>query len=255
MYKGVLLDLGGVVYVGGEALPGAVEAVERLRDAGLGVRFLTNTTRQPRSALRGKLETLGLKARLEEIFMPAVAARDRLLREGLAAHLLIHPALSEDFAGLPDGEPRAVVIGDAGRYFTYDTLNAAFRALQQAEAFYALAKNRVFKDEDGELSLDAGPFVAALEYATGRGATVLGKPSEAFFHGAVESLGCEPDEAVMVGDDVEADAAGARAAGLAGILVRQGKYRDGDETRVDRAPTTVLDDLPAAVDWILEHQA
>jgi len=253
MYRGVLLDLGGVVYVGNEALPGAVQAVERLRAAGLGVRFLTNTTRQPRSSLRGKLETLGLRVGAEEIFMPAIAARDRLAREGLSPHLLIHPALREDFAGLEGGQGTAVVIGDAGRDFTYDSLNAAFRALQGAEAFHALAKNRVFKDADGDLSLDAGPFVAALEYASGRAATVLGKPAGAFFQGAVDSLGCAPDEAVMIGDDVEADVGGALAAGLAGVLVRQGKYQAGDETRIDPGPTAVLDDLPAAVDWILER--
>lgn len=251
MLRGVLLDLGGVVYVGDDVLPGAVAAVDRLRGAGLGVRFLTNTTRKPHAAMLGKLRDIGVAAEPSELFMPAIAARDLLEARDLRPHLLVHPALEADFAGLAGDAGTAVVVGDAGREFDYDRLNAAFRALQEAEAFLALAKNRVFQDSDGALSLDAGPFVAALEYASGRRATVLGKPSADFFRAAVDSLGCAPGEAVMVGDDVEADVGGALAAGLSGLLLRQGKYQPGDEARIDPPPTAVLDDLPGAVDWIL----
>ena len=96
MIEGVLLDLGGVVYVGDEPLPGAVEAVGRLRDAGLGLRFLTNTTRTPRRALLGKVAGLGLSVAESELFMPAIAARQVLEAQRLTPHLLIHPALEEE---------------------------------------------------------------------------------------------------------------------------------------------------------------
>ncbi len=99
--------------------------------------------------------------------------------------------------------------------------------------------------------MDAGAFVRALEYASGRKAKVLGKPSPHFFALAVESLGCQAHEAVMVGDDAEADVGGAMAAGLAGVLVQTGKYREGDEDQLDPAPTHVAEDLAAAVEWIL----
>ncbi len=186
--------------------------------------------------------------------MPAIAARRHLEAQGLAPHLLVHPALEEDFAGLPGGAAKAVVVGDAAEGFTYPALNAAFRAIQGGAAFLALARNRSFQDDDQELSLDAGPFVAALEYATGRGATVLGKPSEDFFRAAVDSLGCDAEEAVMVGDDVESDVAGAMAAGLAGILVRTGKYRPGDEGRIAPPPSALCDDLAGAATWILANR-
>ena len=251
MIKAVLLDIGGVVYVGNETLPGALEAVERIKAAGLGLRYITNTTRTPLRAMLAKLRALGLEARAEELFMPAIAARRHLEARGLAPHLLVHPALAEDFAGLPESDARAVVIGDAAEGFDYRALNEAFRALEAGAAFLALARNRSFQDDDHKLSLDAGPFVAALEYATGRTATVLGKPSGDFFRAALESLGCAPEEAVMIGDDVEADVAGAMAVGLAGILVRTGKYRAGDEGRVDPPPSAVCVDLAAAVDWVL----
>ena len=258
MIAGVLLDLGGVVYVGDAPLPGALEAIERLRGAGLGLRFITNTTRTPQRVMLGKLAAMGLEIAPDELFMPAIAARQALEARGLAAHLLIHPALEEDFEGLPragDGEGAAVVVGDAGKGFTYEAMNRAFRALGAGAAFLALARNRSFEDEDHALSLDAGPFVAALEFATGRSATVLGKPSPDFFQAALASLGCTAAQAVMVGDDVEADVGGAQAMGLKGLLVRSGKYRSGDERAIEPPPAALVADLAEAADWILARRS
>lgn len=255
MIKGVLLDLGGVVYVGSEPLPGAIPAIERLGAAGLGIRYLTNTTRSPRRLMLEKLRRLGVPGGAEALFMPATAARRYLEERGLTPRLLVHPALEEDFAGLKEGRAEALVVGDAGEGFTYEAMNAAFRALQAGAEFLALARNRSFQDADGALSLDAGAFVAALEYATGRQAMLFGKPAPAFFEAAVASLGCAAPEAVMVGDDAEADIAGAHAAGLQAILVRSGKYRPGDEDDIDLSPNAVVDDLGAAARRILDRRA
>jgi HAD superfamily hydrolase (TIGR01458 family) len=255
MLKGVLLDLGGVVYVGDETLPGAVESIDRLKSEGLGVRFITNVTRQSRRRLLEKLAGLGLQACADEVFMPAIAAAKYLADHALSPHLLVHPALEEDFNNLPKGEKEAVVIGDAEDGFTYQSLNRAFRALVSGAPFIALTNNRRFRAADGELSLDSGAFVAALEYASGREAVILGKPSRDFFQAAVDSLGCAPHEAIMVGDDIEFDVVAAIKAGLSGILVRTGKYEDGVERDIRPAPTAVVDDLSAAVDWILAKRA
>lgn len=252
MIRGVLLDVGGVVYVGSEPLPGAVEAVRRLKDAGLAIRYLTNTTRTPRRGVFGKLHGFGLEVGEEELFMPAIAARHYLEARALTPHLLVHPALEEDFASVPDGKAEAVVIGDAADGFTFAALNACFRKLEQGAAFLALAKNRTFQDADGALSLDVGAFVTALEYASGKTAIVLGKPSPDFFAAALEDLDLTPAEAVMIGDDAEADVAGAMACGLAGILVRTGKYRSGDEASIRPPATVVVDNLAAATDWLLK---
>ncbi len=247
-----LLDLGGVVYVGDKPLPGALEAIERLRAAGLGLRFITNTTRTPRARLLEKLRAMGLAVNGDDLFMPAIAARRYLETQKLSPHLLVHPALEEDFAGLPATGEKAVVIGDAAEGFTYGSLNQAFRLLNQGAPFLALARNRTFQDADGKLSLDAGPFVAALEFATARTALLLGKPSADFFQAAVDSLDSQPARSVMVGDDVEADIAGAMELGLRGLLVRTGKYRSGDETRIDPPPTAVYRDLAEAIESVLD---
>lgn len=253
MGLGVLLDIAGVVTDGTSAIAGAPEAVGRLRAAGLPVAFLTNTTRRPKREIVARLAAIGVAAREEDVLTPASVARDWLRRAGRAPHLLVHPDLEPDFADLSRQGAAAVIVGDAGPFFTYARLNAAFREIEAGAPFLALAANRVFRDTDGELSLDAGPFVRALEFASGREAQVLGKPAEAFFHAAARRLGCAPGEVTMVGDDAESDVAGALRAGLgAAILVRTGKYREGDEGRVAPGPSAVAASLAEAVDAILD---
>ena len=256
MIRGVLLDLAGVVYEGDHVLPGAVEAVHRLHEAGLPIRFVTNTTTKTQEALAARLAGLGLEITSDELFTPGQAARSWLDAHDASPHLLVHPNLEAEFADIPARPERAVVVGDAGQDFSFENMNRAFRALIDGAAFLALAKNRTFKDDDGKLSLDAGAFVTALEYSSGQQAVVLGKPSPDFFDAALASMDCGPDDAVMVGDDVESDVAGALKAGVArAILVRTGKYRDCDEKRFDPPPTAVAEDLAAAAAWILDHRA
>lgn len=253
MVKGVLLDLSGVLYIGDDVVPGAPQAVARLREAGLPVRFLTNSTRKPRRLILERLRRLGIELQATELTTPVQAARDWLDRNGYSPHLLIHPDLSEDFADCAKDSPKAIVVGDAGRAFTYQALNAAFREISRGAPFLALAANRIFFDADGELSLDAGPFVHALEHASGVAPVLFGKPAPAFFAAAAASMGCTPDEVAMVGDDAEADVAGALSAGVGmGVLVRTGKYRAGDESKVAPPPTEIADDVGAAVEIILE---
>jgi len=248
--RGVLMDLDGVLYVGRRLLPGAVEAMARLRAAAIPVCCITNTTRRSRQRIRADLADMGLTVADDQLLTPARAARDYLAAERLAPYLLIHPGLAEDFAGIAADGTQAVVIGDAGEGFTYAVLNHAFRLLMTGAPLLALATNRYFRDADG-LSLDAGPFVAALEHAAGVQARLFGKPSPAFFQAAVASIGCAPADAIMIGDDAESDVNGALAAGVPAILVRTGKYRAEDEARLD-ARATVADNVRAAVDRILE---
>ena len=141
------------------------------------------------------------------------------------------------------------MLGDAGTGFTYENLNTAFRILLGGAKFIAMGDNRYFKEEDG-FSLDAGPFVHALEYACKTNATVIGKPSKEFFLNAIKDFECSPDQVVMIGDDVEADVNGATAASLRAILVQTGKYRKNDEHRIADPSTKVAKDIGEAVAWI-----
>jgi HAD superfamily hydrolase (TIGR01458 family) len=250
MVQGVLIDLDGVVYVGNELLRGSLDAILRLRELRIPFKFITNTTRRPRHRIVSDLARLGLSIDVRDLFTPAALARDFLERENLVPFLIVHPDLRVDFTGLVTGGGEAVVVGDAGAFFTYDLLNQAYRKIVHGAEFLALAKNRNFLDHDGELSLDAGPFVAGLEYASGKMATVLGKPAPAFFKLAVDSMACRPEDVVMIGDDAEADVGGAMAADLQGILVQTGKYRPGQEAKLPERPTHVVQDLKAAIELL-----
>ena len=239
------MDLDGTLYVGEEPVEGACEAIERLRSSGLSVRYVTNTTRKPRRAVREHLRSLGFGIEEGEVFTPARAAAG--LIGDRSCFPLVDESLLEDLRDITFDEyrPDYVLVGDLGQGFTYDRLNAAFRCLMGGAELIALQKNRYWRTAEG-LSLDAGPFVAALEYASGKNAAVVGKPEPSFFRLALEDMGLGPNEVAMVGDDAEADVAGAQAAGLIGIQVRTGKYRSETEGTPDLLLGSVAD-LPDAL--------
>ena len=244
--KGLLLDLDGTLYAGDEAVPGAREAVARLRDAGLRVRCVTNTTREPRRGVAGRLRELGFEVGEEEIFTPARAAAALI---GYRTCLpLVEETLLEDFgnATFAEDRPDFVLVGDLGEGFTHARLDAAFRCLMSGADLVALQKNRYWMTETG-LSLDAGPFVVALEYASGKSATVVGKPRQEFFEYALDDMGLRADEVAMVGDDPESDVAGAVRAGLEGVQVRTGKWRPGDDVGEADLVLDSVADLPQAL--------
>jgi HAD superfamily hydrolase (TIGR01458 family) len=248
--KGVLVDLDGVVHQRGAAIPGSIEALSKLRQLNLDFRFVTNTTRLPLRLVAEELEKVGVVAERSHIFTPALAARAYIEDHGLDPHFLTSSALREDFIGLKAGERRAVVLADAYNEFSYANLNEAFRLIEKGAVFLALATNRSFREADGELSLDAGGFVACLEYASNRTAHVLGKPSPDFFRLAVTHMGLAPANTVMIGDDAEFDVSAAIKAGLRGILVRTGKYKPGAEDGVNPKPDAVAQNLVEAIDLI-----
>ena len=154
----------------------------------------------------------------------------------------------EDFGDvtLVQDRPDYVLVGDLGEGFTYARLDEAFRCLMGGAELLALQKNRYWRTETG-LSLDAGPFVAALEYASGKRATILGKPRAEFFRAALEDMGLAADEVAMVGDDPESDVAGARRAGLKGVQVRTGKWSPGTEAGEADLVLDGVADLPTAI--------
>jgi HAD superfamily hydrolase (TIGR01458 family) len=244
----LLVDLDGVLYVEERVVPGAVEAVEELRRSGLQLRFVTNTTSRPRRSIVDRLERLGFDVPPDEVVTPAALAVEHCRSRGHGkVALLMNDAVKEDFAALEeaDREVGAVIVGDLGRGFTYDALNGAFRLLMDGADLVALQRNRYWLTPTG-LSLDVGPFVAALEYATSREAVVVGKPSRTFFATVLAGVGAQPEAAAMIGDDVESDVGGALGAGLAGILVRTGKYREDAVERSGIAPTLTIDSIADA---------
>ena len=241
----VLLDLDGVLYVEGELLPGADEAVKRLRGAGIALRFVTNTTAHSRSQTLEKLRDFGIELEEDELVTPAALARRHCEDAGhRTVALIMNDAVKADFEGLEeaDTDVDAVIMGDLGEQFGFHILNQAFRLVMEGAELVALQKNRFWLTADG-LSLDAGPFVAAIEYATGKDAFVVGKPSPRFFEIVLADLGADRDSVAMAGDDIETDIGGALDAGIAAVLVRTGKYREDFVRDSGIEPTATIDSV------------
>ena len=249
---GCLIDLDGTVYQDGRAIPGAAAALAALRRHGVPLRFTTNTTRRPRTALAERLAAMDIPVDAGEILSaPAAACRWLRARGARRVQLLLARETWEEFEGLEivEEDPEYVLVGDLAGDWNFAILNGAFRNLMAGAELVAIQRNRYWHTGDG-LSLDAGPFVAALEHGSGKAATLIGKPSPAFFDTAALELGLAKAEIAVVGDDLETDVLGARQAGMTGVAVRTGKYRPDDEERARRMADAVLGSIVELPGWI-----
>ena len=248
----VCLDIDGTLTDGvmGPVIPGAAEAVRAIRTR-LPVRLVTNTTSVPHRVLAARLMEQELLDEPGSLVTPAMVARRVLPERGHARGLLhVEPAAREDygwFAEDPAGP--AVVLATEGHDLRIADLQPAFRRLLDGGFLYALQRNRYFK-KGGELVTDLGPVVAFLSYASGRDAETLGKPSALLFDALAAETRARREEIVMVGDDAEFDVAAPVALGLLGVLVRTGKYRGKDETRVTPPPTATIESIVALPAWL-----
>jgi HAD superfamily hydrolase (TIGR01458 family) len=251
----ILLDIDGVLHVSGEAIPGAVEAVAQLRGRAHSLRFVTNNSTRPRAMLAEELRALGFELDEAEIqTTPRAAARELA---GKRVSALVMAAIVPDLDGLElvGHDAEAVLIGgcdetsEPNQVFSYMNLGRAFTEIQGGVDFYCLHKNRWWQTSRGPL-LDAGAFVAGLEYSTGVEATVLGKPSPAYFAAALDALDAEPELTWLVGDDLEADIRGGQAFGMRTALVRTGKFRPEALESSDVVPDVVLSSIAQLPDWL-----
>jgi HAD superfamily hydrolase (TIGR01458 family) len=251
--RGLLLDLDGTLYVGSQAIPGAPEALRRIKAAGYPLRFITNTSTLSRVALCQKLRDLGFEAEPEDIFSAPWAARCHLERlDGASCALLLAEDARREFAGLPETEIEqadCLVLGDFEAAWSHALLNRLFNRMRQGAQLVALHKNRFWQTEAG-LSMDMGGLVAALEYCSGQPALVLGKPSPDFFLSAVRDLGLNPGATAILGDDIDSDIGGGQAAGLVGLLARTGKYREDYARASQVQPDAVLNSVQDLPDWL-----
>jgi HAD superfamily hydrolase (TIGR01458 family) len=251
----ILLDVDGVLHVSGAPIAGASAAVRRLRDAGHRLRFVTNSTTKSRAQLTEQLQEMGFDIDEDDIQTTGGVAAKTLAGKRVLA--LTMPGLLDDLEGLQlvGMNVDAVLVGGAdegeevGRIFSYLNLNRAFLELQAGADLYCLHKNKWWQVADGP-RLDTGVFVAGLEYAADTEATVLGKPSAAYFGAAIEALDGEPSITWMVGDDLEGDIGGAQRHGMRTILVRTGKFRPDDVERSSVQPDGIVSSIAQLPDWL-----
>jgi HAD superfamily hydrolase (TIGR01458 family) len=251
----ILLDVDGVLHVSGEPIPGAVDAVARLRRDGHRLRFVTNNSIRSRATLAQELRELGFELGDEELQTTPIAAAQQLA--GRRVFALVMSAIVGDLEGLEfvGDSADAVLIGgcdetlEPNQVFSYMNLARAYSELQGGASFYCLHKNPWWQTARGPM-LDAGMFVAGLEFATGVDATVIGKPSAACFAAALAALDAEPELTWMVTDDLEQDVRGAQVFGMKTLLLRTGKFRPEQLDRSPTIPDAVLSSIAQVPDWI-----
>jgi HAD superfamily hydrolase (TIGR01458 family) len=195
---------------------------------------------------------MGIHAEPKEMFSTTVVAARWLAQQGLRrVQLLVHEDARQDFRNfeVTTENPEAVVVGDLGKDFTFDILNSAFLSIRAGARFVALQKNRFWQTAKGP-ALDAGAYVAALEYAAETEAVLVGKPNRAYFEVAIEDMGVSASRVIMVGDDVHSDILGASAVGTKTILVKTGKYHLDADKPPPVQPDWVLDSIADLLPWI-----
>jgi glycerol 3-phosphatase-2 len=253
-YDNVILDLDGCVWVGDTATPEAPEAVAELRAAGKQVAFLTNDARRSPEEYVRKLWSLGVRASLEEVVTVGAAIQFRLAaRERTTAYVIGSPAIYRHVTGaghrVVNGPSRAtearIVVVAGHDEFDYSELRGATQAILAGAELIGANRDRTFPREDG-MWPGTGALLAALEYATQTTAQTVGKPEPEIFRVALDRLG--HGRTLVVGDRLDADLAGAAAAGLDGAIVLTGAAsREEAEAVRDPAPVAVASNLHTLV--------
>jgi phospholysine phosphohistidine inorganic pyrophosphate phosphatase len=248
--RAFVLDVDGVLVLRGRPIPGALEAVVQLTERRVPFRVVTNYSSVHRETLAERFRAAGasIDAGLIVTAASAAAVHTAAAHPDEPIYVLGAPDALREFEGqhlltpadaaAPGATAGAVVIGDAGDGLSFANLDIAFRLIRGGAAFIAMHRNPWWLTPQG-VTLDSGAAVAGLEYALGRRAIVLGKPSALPFRQALQALRADLGErrlpagsVAMVGDDLLADLAPARRVGMRTVLVLSGKV---DAAGIDQA--------------------
>jgi 3-hydroxyisobutyrate dehydrogenase/2-hydroxy-3-oxopropionate reductase len=251
-YDALIIDLDGVVWLSGEPIDGAVEAVAALREHGTRLLFLTNDPSRSRAEQAARLNAIGIHARADDVMTSATATAHFLAGQerlrGRAAFVIGSPAFRQELvdAGFvvvtATDTPRAdlvVVGGHPG--FNFVELRGAIRAVVGGAQLFAAGRDPFVPTPEGPEPA-TGAILAAVETASGVTATVVGKPEAYMFELARDAL-ADCEHVAVVGDNLASDIAGAKGAGLDAILVLTGAAEEADLAGAEHQPDLVLASL------------
>lgn len=252
-FDGFLVDLDGVVWVGREPVPGSPEALAALLAAGKRIVFVTNNPGRHPATYAERLRDLGVEVGAEQVVTAgtAVARMAAAAADGAGVFVIgarsLHEMVAEAGATLAEGEEggrAGVVVVSGHRGFDYDELLTAKRALDAGAALLATSHDPTMPMPGGEWP-GTGAILAAVETASGRRAEIAGKPERHLFAMALDAVGTPPERVAMIGDRLNSDVAGGRAAGLATVLVLSGSTSRAEAEAADPPPDHVVEDLAA----------
>ena len=229
-FKGVLFDIDGVLEFQGKAYPGAVELLEFLRNKQIAFRIISNSTLKSRQVCTEKLNRRGFGVSREEVITAswATARYLKTLKPRSCWVMLKGQGLDEfkEFQ-MDDESPEYIVLGDYREEFKFENMNKALKLLLQGTRLIVMIPEKV-DHSLGRVELTVGAYGKMLEDAAGIKATYIGKPSRYMFDIALDSIGIDRSEVLMVGDRVSTDIAGARQAGIPSVLVKTGEFKPED---------------------------
>ena len=255
--RGLLIDLDGVVYTGGAAIPGGADFIAAARRHGLPFLLVTNNSTTSPAKVAERLAGMGIHVEPTEILTSSDAAAAYAVASGPkdARALVVGEAgLREALAAaglqvVDDGEAVDWVVAGLDRSFDYAKLTAATLAMRGGARLLATNVDALLPVEGGAVLPGAGSIVAAIATATGVQPTIAGKPSPALFQRGLQRLGnLAPGDAAMVGDRIDTDILGAQAAGLRTILVLSGVSTAEEAAALDPPADAVLDRLASLAD-------
>jgi len=245
--KGILSDIDGTLYFKGAPVPGAVEAVEMLREKGLKLLFFTNTdSKTPKNVYKSLIE-YGFKLKVDDIFTPIIALKEFFTdKHDAKLYLVTTEEVKEEFHEFHHVRgkeiPDYVIVGDFRDNWDVNRLNEAFRHVIKYKAILLGTQgNSYYLDVNGEPVIDTGSFVHMIANAAHVKPKIFGKPSKEYFLQALKKLNLPSEDVIVVGDDIETDILGAQNANLRGILVKTGKGQFFKPSKGNIIPYTVID--------------
>jgi len=237
-YETVFFDINGVITENSRLIDGAIELINLLKKNHIKVRLLTNCISINTQLLTNKLIDLGLPIKRSEIVSAIDTCQSYLKKHNLKPYCLINKHTASEFTHYSKEEANCILLGDAREKLNYHNLNTAFNLIQQGLVLYAIGDNRYFKSNNN-LMLDTGAFVHLLQHTTQKEAIILGKPHVDFFNSAIKKVNSEANHCLMVGDDIFGDIEGALMSGMDAVLVKTGKYQQGDELKLTQRVNTL----------------
>lgn len=253
--KGILTDIDGTLYFKGTLIPEAIDTVSKLRKAGLKLLFLTNTDSKSPKTVLNILQDYGFVINEDEIFTPIIALKEFLSKHlNKKSYLVSTEEVAKEFQefGQVEGSeiPDFVIIGDFHDNWDVNRLNLAFRYVLKGAMLLGTQGNKYYLDRKGEPVIDTGSFVQMIAKAADVIPKIFGKPSKEYFLQALEKIDLNPDEVLVIGDDIESDIQGAINAGIKGILVKTGKGQFFDLTKSRIKPYLIIDSFSSLKELI-----
>jgi len=251
----LLIDLDGVLRISGQLAHGGKEFIEFIQKSQISACILSNTTKLPTSVILDFFQENEIDLGEIQIQTALTTTHDYVKKNYATATVYCEKSAISVFDDIEKSEqPEAVVLGDLGAGWTYDVMNKIFNQVMNGADIIAMQVNRFGKNDNGQLYMDAGAFIASIEYATGKKAKLMGKPSPIFFHSALKKIGINPTKPFyMLGDDLNADIKAGQDAGGKSILIMTGKTNRQMLENSNVEPDFVVDNLKEVIKIISDH--